>query len=383
MPSPTSQRRRALQVYVPVDGGVPEHVLRVAEGLAGRGWEIDIAAPAESPAAQRLQAAGMPVHAFESSRWPQPHDVRTGRLLRRLDRERRYDVVHAHSSKAGALVRATLPRPRRLLYTPHCFSFAASFGTLTGPQRQVYRAIEQALVPRTGTLIAASDWERREGARRLRGVAPITQVLNYGVPDCGSPEPDPEVLAFKGDGRLAGSVCRLDLQKDPLTLVRAAAVLKRRGRLDFKVAVIGNGSLDDQVEAEIARLGLGEQVRRFPFAGNSQRYLAALDVFVLPSLWESLPIAVLEAMACATAVIATRVCGTPEAVVDGVSGRLAEPGDPEGLATVMDDVLHDPEQIDRLARGGHEAYERRFTLARMTDAMAELYERTAVAGAPD
>lgn len=371
--------RRVLQVYGPRDGGVAEHVRLLSESVAARDWEVEVAAPADSPVADALAGLGLRVHVLPLVRPPHPNDVRVARRLRALDAERRFDIVHAHSSKAGAVVRGALPDRRRLFYTPHCFPFAATFGAFGEAQRQLYRAAEQALVGRTGTLIAASEWERDEGVRQLRGVAGRTRVVYYGVPACTGPEPDPELLAFKGDGRLAGLIAVLRPQKDPLTLVRAAAALERAGRLDFRVAVVGNGELRDQVAAEIARLGLGDKVRWFPFEGGSQRYLAALDVFVLPSLWESLPIAVIEALSCRRAVIASRVCGTPEAVRDGVSGRLVAPGDPEDLARVMDEVLHDPAQIEELARGGLETYGRQFAPDRMVDEILGLYE-DAIAG---
>lgn len=331
-----------------------------------------MAAPPDAVILPTLDERGIPVHRLELPRAPGPADVRTARRLRRIDADGRFDVVHAHSSKAGGLVRAVLPRPSRLFYTPNCFAFAAAFGST---ERRLYRLAEQALVPRTGTLIAASEWERELGERELRGSAKRMAMVHNGVVDPGSPAPDPELIAFKGDGRLAGAVLVLRPQKDPLTLVRAVALLKRRGRLSFRVAVVGNGELGDAVSAEIEALGLGEDMRRFPFAGAPGPYLAALDLFVLPSLWESFPLAVLEALASATPVLATRVGGTPEAVREGTTGRLVDPGDPEGLADAMGRMMEDPEGLASMAAGGRAAYEERFTVDRMVDAVAALYDR--------
>jgi glycosyltransferase involved in cell wall biosynthesis len=369
--------RRVLQVYGPLDGGVAEHVLGLSRGLRERGWEVEVAAPAGSPTARVLESEGHRLHPLPFGRAPHPRDLATLRALRAIDRRRGFDVVHAHSSKAGALVRAALPRRERLVYTPHCFAFAAAFGRLGGLQRQSYRAAEQLLLPRTGAVIAASRWEQEAGRRGLRGLESRMSVVYNGVPPCDDPQPDPDLLAFKGGARLAGIVAVLRPQKDPLTLVRAAAVLERRGRLDFKVAVVGNGELREAVVVEIERLNLAEKVRWFAFTGGSARYLAALDVFVLPSLWESLPISILEAFACGCAVVASRVCGTPEAVEDRVSGRLVEPADVPGLADALDDLLRDPEQIARLGDAGREVHERRFGLERMVDEISAVYERRA------
>lgn len=373
--------RRVLQAFGPLDGGVAEHVLRLSPALAQRGWEVEIAAPPQSAAAQELSGQGHVLHPMSFSRAPHPGDAGTARRLRALDRERDYAVVHAHSSKAGALVRLALPRSQRLVYTPHCFAFAASFGAASGAQRLAYRAAEQALIHRAGTVIAVSEWERREGERRLRGLAERVHVVPNGVPDCARPQPDPDLVAFKGEGLLAGCIAVLRPQKDLLGLIRAARLLEDQGRLDFRVAVVGNGALQEEIHALIADLRLGDKVRHFPFTGQMQSYLAALDLFVLPSLWESLPLSVLEAMSCGTPVLATRVGGTPEAVVDGVSGRLVEPGEPALLAAAMDELLHDPDQLAALVRGGREAFTQGFTVDRVADAVSSLYERAAGAGA--
>src|SRR5436305_319116 len=162
-------------------------------------------------------AAGVPVHDLPLVREPSPSDLAAIRTLRSLDGGGRYALVHAHSSKAGALVRAALPDRRRLLYTPHCFAFAARFGV---PQQLVYRAIEQAVLPRSTAIVAVCDWERRQ-AERLWGARGLVRQIEYGVEPCAGAVPDPRLLAFRGDRPLVGMVSVLRPQKDPLLAVRA------------------------------------------------------------------------------------------------------------------------------------------------------------------
>jgi glycosyltransferase involved in cell wall biosynthesis len=182
-----------------------------------------------------------------------------------------------------------------------------------------------------------------------------------------------DLIEFKGQLPLAGMVSVLRPQKDPLLAVRAAALMDgaaSQGRL----AIVGNGDLSGAVVAEIEKLGLSDRVRWFPFAGDVERYLAALDVFVLPSSWEALPLSVLEAMSCGLPVIATTVGGVPEAVRDGVTGRLVEPGDAEALAGAMSELLASRELRQELGERGRAEYDRRFTADAMVDATARLYE---------
>jgi glycosyltransferase involved in cell wall biosynthesis len=360
---------RLLHVLQPESGGVPQHVLVLSRALVERGWEVDVAAGAGARpgSAYRadLEAAGARVFELPLRRAPGPWDALGASGLRRLD-DPSYDIVHAHSSKAGALARLSLPRPRRVVYTPNCFAFAAGFG----PARAAYWAVEQALVPRTGALIAASEWERRQ-ARALLGAGPRMHTIPNGVPPARTDVPmHPELARLRASGRLvAGFLARLATQKDPLTLVEAAA----RVSADAHVVVAGNGALEDGVRAAIARLGVADRVHMLPFSGPVDRYLAGFDLFVLPSRWESLPIAVLEAMAAGLPVLATDVGGTSEAVEDGVTGRLVPAADAAALARGLDALLGAPDTLRAMGEAGRARWRARFSLDRLARDHDALY----------
>ncbi len=360
-----------LEVFEPFDGGVPEQVLGLSTRLHHYGWEAEVAGPAGSPWLAELRDAGIPVHELGFARLPGRRALGAAQALRALDRSRGYTIVHAHSSMAGAVTRLALPHRGRLVYTPHCFAFAAGFGAT---QRGLYRAIEQALLTRTAALIAASAWEGDQAVRLLRGAGDRTHVVHNGVRVASGAERDPELVAFKRAGPLAGFLGRLAEQKDPVTLVRAAALLHRRGALPGRVALVGNGDLGAEVGGEIERLGVGDAVRAFPFRGSVERYLRAFDLMVVPSLWESLPIGLLEAMACELPVLASRVGGIPEAVLDGVNGRLVEPGDAEQLAAVLGELLADPDRLGEWGLAGRRIAEERFSIDRMVRQTAEVYD---------
>jgi glycosyltransferase involved in cell wall biosynthesis len=195
--------------------------------------------------------------------------------------------------------------------------------------------------------------------------------------------PDVELLDFKGELPLAGMVSVLRPQKDPLLAVRAMARLAAHGEAPGRLAIVGNGPMEGEVRDEIARLRVGEWVRWFPYHGAVGPYLAAIDAFVLPSAWEALPLSLLEAMSCGLPVVATAVGGTPEAVEDGVTGRVVPHGDEAALAAALVDVLSDPIRLIELGQAGLHAYEARFRVDRMIDDTESLYrELLHVAGAP-
>jgi glycosyltransferase involved in cell wall biosynthesis len=362
-----------LQVAQPEDGGVAEHVLKLSLGLQERGWPVQAAVPPTSTIREPLKAAGVPVHDVPMTRAPGAGDLGAARRLRMIDRGEGFGIVHGHSSKAGALVRGALRRPGRLVYTPHCFPFLAEFDRL---RKVVYTTAEQALVPRTGRIIGVCEWERERAREALRGVESRMDVVLNGVDGCPPGEAHPALVEWKGDLPLAAMIAVLRPQKDPLGLVRAAARLGGGdGEPVARVAIVGNGELAGAVEQEIRRCGVGDRVRLFPFEGDVTPYLKAIDLFVLPSAWEAMPFAVLEAMACGLPVLATDVGGVPEAVEHGATGELVPARHPAALGDALARMLVDPARLHALGRRGAEVVADRFGVDRMVDETAEIYER--------
>lgn len=362
---------RVLQVLQPLDGGVARHVLDLTLGLRERGWPVEVAAPAECVVLPRLEAAGVPVHRVAMKRAPGPGDVAAVRALRSLDARGGFGIVHAHSSKAGALVRMGVAGSRRTIYTPHCLPYAS--GRFHPATRLAYRLTELALARRSAAIVAVSEWEGRF-ARDTLGRAPVEVIPNGGGP-CGAAAADSELERF-ADGRpLAGFVSVLRPEKEAPALVRAAARLRDRGELTGRIAIVGEGAQVELVRAEIDRLGLADSVRWFPFGGDSTPYFRAIDLLVVPSLWESLPIGPIDAMFCGVPVLATAVGGMPELIDDNVTGMLVSPGDEEALANALRDLLASPQRLRELGDAARTDAEARRGTEPMIEATAALYER--------
>jgi glycosyltransferase involved in cell wall biosynthesis len=180
---------------------------------------------------------------------------------------------------------------------------------------------------------------------------------------------------FSSDVVLLTSVGRLEVQKDPLTLVRAfAAVSDPRVHL----LMLGDGALRQRVMDLVRSLQLDDRVHLFGKRDDVAQCLAASDVFVLSSRWEGNPLAVMEAMASGLPVVGTAVGGVPELVESGQHGILVPPGEPAELARAMLLLCRNPETRASMGAAARERSGRQFGLPRMVEAYDALY-RTAIA----
>ena len=306
--------------------------------LAGAGGMLDDEARAIGDA--RVDLVPWLVHPIEPRR-----DVEALWRLRALLRERRIDLVHTHSSKAGLLGRiaAHLAGVPVVVHTAHGWSFN---DTQTPARRAAYVAFERLAARLSRRLFVVSHVNRDQGLAAGVGRAHQYEVVHSGIDTAAwsvprRPRADVRAeLGFDASHRVVGSVACLKPQKAPLDWVRAAAAAHARDpRLRFFLA--GGGELQADVEAEVQRLDAGAYVRLLGWRRDVVELLHAADAFLLTSLFEGLPRSVLQAMAAGVPVVATAVDGTPEVVEDGVTGLLVPPGDPAAAAAALSRLFAD------------------------------------------
>jgi glycosyltransferase involved in cell wall biosynthesis len=362
---------RSLLVFEPPDGGVAQHVLDLARGLPDRGWEVTVAGPAESDIYPTLEAAGIPHERLPIGRALRPGPyARAFEILRRRARSGRYDLLHVHSSKAGAIGRPAARLGRMpVVYTPHCFPF---IGPQSARRRVLSRAVERGLALWTDAVVCVSEDERRE-ALRARIDAKRLHVVHNGSARCKEEQaPDAELRAYVAGRPSAGAIAVLRPQKGVDVFVRAAPAILESVP-EARLAVVGDGPMRGELDELVRRCGVGDRLRFFTFSPPSSRYLQALDLFVLPSLWEAFPISVLEALACGVPQVASDVGGTGEALVEGRTGLLCPPGDPAALASAVAALLRSPDRRSAMAEASRARHSDCFGLDRMLARTADLY----------
>jgi len=233
-------------------------------------------------------------------------------------------------------------------------------------------------------VVAVSDLVRDSMAEQL-GLSAAERdrmvVVPNGVPLPPPLEPDErrELRARFGavDGTpMIVAAGRHTAQKNFGTLIEAAGLLRTRG-CRVRLVIAGDGDLRAEHADAVRRAGLEDTVLLPGNLGDLSRILQAADVFVLPSLWEGLPLVLLEAMAAGCAVVGTRIAGVVEVLRDGENGRLVEPGKAAPLAAAVAELAAAPDVRARLARAARADVEERYSFLRVARDLGALYLRVA------
>lgn len=290
------------------------------------------------------------------------------RLLKLL-RHKRIRIVHTHTTDAlleAAFCKLFLPR-LKLVHTFH-------FGNYPHLDRRHmwYERIGSWFANR---LLAVGDTQRAQ-LRATYGFHPsrIDRVWN-GV-WLGPVLDGRRFRAAIGvtDQLLIGTIATMIDQKGLFDLMAVARRIRDEGH-NARFVIVGEGHLRPRLETARRQLGLDDTVI---FAGwvadASHTALPGFDIFFLPSLWEAMSIALLEAMAAARPVVATAVGEAPHVIEHGVDGLLVAPKDTEAMAAALGSLLRDPALRERLGRNAADKVKKQFTVERMTRDYEEIYD---------
>lgn len=372
VPAARGRRPRLLILTVGFGvGGVEQLILTTAPRLQKEGFEVTVAClKGWDILGDELDARGVRAVALGASG---RLDLRAAGRLLTLLRSSRIEIIHSHLFLANQVARLL----GRLAGVPVIVTSQHDLDLWMGMR---HRLIERITAPWSDAVVACSEAVRRYALDQYGVRRGLVRTLHNGI-EIGEMRPlDPErrrllrreLGAGPGD-LLLGCVGRLVEPKKGLTVLLAATARIAREIPGARLVIVGDGPARALLERCAAQEGVRGRTLFTGLRRDVDLIMSALDLFVMPSNWEGFGIALLEAMAAGIPIVATRVGGIPEVVLDGETGRLVPPGDPEVLAAACADLLRDREQAARLAAAGRFRVEAEFGAGAVVERMAALY----------
>ena len=332
----------------------------------------DLAAELSHP--PHIETLSWPMSRFKIN--PMTDGIIILRLVRLL-RSRKYDLLHAHGSKAGFLARiAAAGSGVPVVYSPHGFAFSA--GNVSQFIGHIYAIVEGVIANLlTARIITVSESEKQSALARGIGRPELYSIVHSGLElkqfDISvNRDSLRKSLGVPIDAPLIGTVGRLDASKAPFDFVRLAALMNRFSS-KFYFVWIGEGKLMDSTKKLARQLGVDPMIHFAGLCSDVIPMLRAMDCFLLTSHWEAFPIVILEAMASQLPIVASRLPGVEEAVVDGYNGYLCPVGDLEAMQEAVERVIEDRDLATQMGLNGRNRILKLFTREKMIRELENVY----------
>lgn len=277
-------------------------------------------------------------------------DIQAAIALRRIYRKYRPDVIHLHSSKAGALGRMVLPS-KKIVYTVHGFdSIRIAF--------RKFIHVERLLQRRTKAIVGVSEYDRKNMIKERINKNVSTVYNGLITPNIDNID---DIEIFKRYSKIVLSIARINPQKNPGLFIEVARLLPEYGFI-----WIGN-------QKEVTEFG--ELPPNCHFVGNivnAGAYCSKCDIFMLASNYEGLPMVIIEAMSLGKPVVASNVGGVSEIVRNDINGYVVE-NSAELFAKRIKQILDNEELYNSMSEASLDIYNKELTVDRMVDGYLKIY----------
>jgi len=342
-----------------------------------KGHQLYVACPSHGALTEALRAEGAEILVFPMRK---TYDVLAIYRIYKILRKYKIDVIHSH----GLLVNILSRVASYLAHTPVSISTAhIPLNLKSGKQAQ--NVFEKLMVPYylimdnltslfNQKVIAVSHAVKKDLMEQ--GIDPKRIVVVQNGIDSnrgrGNDQGTEGILKHNGKSPIVGTITRLSPQKDiPTFLKMADLVIKDEPKAQFPI--VGDGEKRKELQDLAEKLGLRNHVRFLGYRKDAPDLLKTFDIFVLSSLWEGLPIVILEAMAAEKPVVATAVDGVAEVVEHEKTGLLVEPQRPDLLAKSVIELIRSPNQAKGMGKRGRERLEKSFSINRVINTVEQIY----------
>ncbi len=331
-------------------GGGSYQVLALCKHLKENGFDVSLLSTHEFTI-KRFRDEGIDVisPAFIDATVSPLNDFKAVRILTRFLQENKFDIVHTHTSKAGFLGRlsannADVPL---IIHTVHGYAFDDGYGF---PKKQLFKYLEKKAGKWSDLLITISSELFKVTKEDIVGVDKNVELIENGVDwqkfkmAAQSRDKVRRELGIDQKLLLVGMISRLSHPKIPQDLIRAASNLKKQ-QINAKYLIVGNGPLESDIDKLIKELELEDDFIRLGFREDIPELLSAIDVFVLPTLWEGRSMSILEAMAARKAIITTDIPANRELLENKKEAFLVPVRNVEALTAAIFTLANNPELL--------------------------------------
>ena len=349
-------------------GGSERQLALMARHLDRRRFEARVACfRRQGLRAEELRAEGVPVLDLRLVSFGRASAAASAWRFVRYLREHEIDIVHTFDAPATVFA---IPLARAA-GTPVVLAGQRAHRELAG---RFWRHLLRLTDEMADAVVVNCEFLKRHLVNDERVPAGRIRVCYNGIElERFSPAGRNKPAEFGCARLVVGTVCALRPEKNLDVLVQAFASL-RHSVPDALLVIAGDGPVRNDLLRQAESLGLGESCRLLPARSEVAELLRGIDIFVLPSRSEALSNALMEAMACGCAVIATRVGGNPELVEHGKTGVLVAPGAAGELASALQSLVNDEPARRRLAAAGAAFIRSRFSVEIAAQRLAEFYE---------
>jgi glycosyltransferase involved in cell wall biosynthesis len=374
---------KILQVaYKSEISGGEKVLLNLAKHLRRRGHHLLVACPSHGPLVEVLRREDIEVEIIPIKK---TYDLMGAFRLSNLILQEEVQILHTH----GMLVNVVGRIASKVAHVPvsistvHLTRELASTGRAENiPQwlkGRYYRSLDNFTAQFNDRVIAVSGSVKRDLISQGLSSEKIVVIKNgiefdgYQNPSDGKNSRTRKKRELNlGNGPVVGTITRFSKQKDVHAFLYAMSDVIR-DYPSVRCLILGDGEQRRELEDLSRRLGLNGDVTFLGYREDAREILDLFDIFVLSSLWEGLPLVVLEAMAGSKPVVATKVPGTAEAVVDGKTGLLVPLRHNERLAHSIKKLLKDKNLSQRMGKAGRRRVEKYFNVEKMVDETEKLY----------
>lgn len=370
-----------------IKGGAQNFALSIYELLGRKKYEVTfVCGPSIGPEGDclpQLNSKGLD-HTIIPSLTRDIHPIKDLKALFEictLIRKIKPTIVHTHTSKAGVLGRiaAKILRVPVIIHQPHGLALGEAWEVLDTPRNHFIRklliTLEKILAKFTDRFIAYTEIEVEEHLHYGIGKREQFVAIPYGLDlSCFCDKlNNVSGKSPKNRSPIIGSVGRLVTSKGYQYLIEAMALVKQQFP-DIKLFVVGGGPLKNELESSVKKLGLTDNIQFLGVKDDIPQFLSSIDIFVLPTLYESFGIVLIEAHACKKPVVVSDVGSISAVIKDRETGLLVPPRNPHAIAEAIIRLLRDEELYKKLCEAGFESVKRNYRIEKTMEKIEELYD---------